>query len=434
MPRPAEFWDQLRGVFDPSEVLVGERAEQFYTEREHSPFEEMCVGFRPTARPTRPPMAFFVGHRGSGKSSMLFRLLDHFKNDYFVAYFDIEHNLDRQRANQIDLLYLLGATVFEVARQEGIRPDPKQLQALAEAVYTVTYEEKQKAKDESLNAVELAKGLICFGASMLGSKVGEKLAEAVLKPFTLSSGVSEEVARRREIEPRVQEIINRVNLIVADVQRRAKKPPLVIVDGLDKLERLDQARLVFLESRALRGPVCRIIYTVPMLIFNSLAFGQAEEDSKTYLLPNVRLTEKRTEQPHRAGHDTLREVVAKRLKPLGLADTDVFEPGVLELLIAKSGGVMRWLVGLVQDSCTKAELKEGERVDLAAAGEAIDDRAALLSARLGAKMIDELKQVRQSKRPSGSPESSELLHGLLIVAYRGPGTWFDAHPLIWDEL
>jgi hypothetical protein len=54
--------------------------------------------------------------------------------------------------------------------------------------------------------------------------------------------------------------------------------------------------------------------------------------------------------------------------------------------------------------------------------------------RLTGEMIEELREVRRKKRPSGSKLSSELLDGLLIVAYRNDTAWFDAHPLVWDEL
>jgi len=394
----------------------------------------MRIDFRKTAEPVRPPIAFFTGHRGSGKSSLLFRLLEHFKDDYFVVYFDIEHNLDSRKTNQIDLLYLMGVTIFQVAEQEGVKPEPKNLEELAASIYTVTMN-KADAEKEALNIAELVKGVVCFGASMLGGKVAEKLAEVFLKPFTLSSGVNEEVARKREIEPQVQHIINNVNLIIADVQTRANKPVLVVVDGLDKLQRSEQAKLIFLESRALTGPVCHIIYTVPMLIFNSLEFGQSEEECKSYLLPNVKLYEKTSDQQtYERGYEAMRKVVSKRLQSLGLQSDDIFEPDVLDLLILKSGGVMRQLISLVQGACTAAELMELDKVNSDAAQKAIDNRASQLARRLTTAMIKELRDVRKEKRPSGTPESSELLHGLLIVAYRNRTTWFDAHPLIWDEL
>jgi hypothetical protein len=125
-----------------------------------------------------------------------------------------------------------------------------------------------------------------IGAAVAG--LVETLAEALLKPFTLSSGVSDETARKREIEPQVQTIINNINPIIADVETRANKPLMILVDGLDKLRRPEQAQLIFLDNSALRGPICRMICSVPMLIYNSPQFNQVEEECKSYLLPNVK--------------------------------------------------------------------------------------------------------------------------------------------------
>ena len=193
MPRSAEFWDKCSGVFDPGEVLAGQRSQDFYCEREHSPFNELLNHFRPTAQSTRPPRAFFTGHRGSGKSSLLLRLLEHLTSEYFVVYFDIDHNLDSRTANQIDLLYLLGATIYQVAHKEGLGIESDFLNELARSVYTMTYETKE-VENKTLNVGELAKELVCFGASMLGAEVGRQFAEAAFKPFTFTSGFSEEVA------------------------------------------------------------------------------------------------------------------------------------------------------------------------------------------------------------------------------------------------
>jgi hypothetical protein len=360
-------------------------------------------------------------------------MLEQFKDDFFLVYFDIEHNLDNQKANQIDLLYLLGAAIYQTAVNENLNPDEENLQLLVESVYKVTREFKDAQKD-GLNAAELVKGVVTFGAGLLGNKLGEKLAEAMLKPFTLSSEVSEEISRKREIEPQVQEIIANVNLIIGDVTDLAKKPLLVVVDGLDKLPRLEQARFIFLESRALLGPICRLIYTVPMLIYNDPQFAQVEAECRGYFCSNIKLYDKHSEEPYAEGYDYLREVVARRLNSLGLQNDQVFEADALDLLIRKSGGIMRWFIEMAQDAGKMAERMGLDLITSAAAERTVENRAATLSGRLTREMVQELAQVRRDKRPSSNQESLKLLHGLLIVAYRNRSAWFDAHPLVWDEL
>ena len=435
MAQSEEFWNNLYLAFNPYETLVGERSNRLYCTREHSPFEEMKQIFRRTLQFPRPPIAFFSGHRGSGKSSLLFRLLEHCQTDFFVAYFDIEYNLDMGKANQIDLLYLIGTAIFQAAVQEGFAPNPKNLEELHKSVYTITNTEKETPVTESVNVVELAKNLLVFSAGVLGSKVGEKLAEAILKPFTITSGVSEEIARKREIEPQVQKIVTNINFIIADVQKLAGKPVLVIVDGLDKIQRLEQAKLIFLESRALMGPICRIIYTVPMLIQTIPEFIQATQDCKRYPLPNVKLYEKYDSKRHyEPGYATMREVFTKRLDTIPAAQGDIFEPDVLDYLIEKSGGVMRWFIALVQDSCAVAERMNLDKVNHAAAQQAVEAMIADLTEKLTIERKAELVRVHKEHLPSNSPESNELLHALFIVAYRNGETWFDAHPLLWEMM
>ncbi|MCP4268548.1 MAG: ATP-binding protein [Candidatus Brocadiaceae bacterium] len=434
MDRSEDSWIELHNAFNPNEVLVGGRSEELYCDREHNPFDNIRLDFRDYLRSGRPPIAFFTGHRGSGKSSMLFRLINNFKDDYFVVYFDIQHNLDSSRTNQIDLLYLLGLSIFQVAKNEGIKPDVKHADILRKSIHTISKTENEKSKG-SLNIAELAKNLVCFGAGMLAGNIGEKLAQAALKPFTLTSGVSVETARKREIEPQVQEVINNINLIIADVQTKAKKKLLVIVDGLDKLQSLEQTDLIFLKSSSLLGPLCRIIYTVPMLIFNTPGFAEIEEEGRSYLLPNVKLYEKAdSSKKYDRGYETLRKVVDRRLKSLDMEHNDVFESEILDMLIQKSGGVMRFLIELIENSFTEAELLGLCKVNRQAAQKAIDNRAATLTSRLTIESKDELKLVHKEKLTSNGSVSGELLHGLLIVAYRNKTTWFDVHPILWDEL
>ena len=294
-----------------------------------------------------------------------------------------------------------------------------------------------KAKDnQTLDVAKLIEKIVCFGASILGGKVGEEMTKAVLQSFTLTSGVSEEVARKRTIEPQVQAIITNVNLIIAAVETKAEKPLLVVVDGLDKLPRFEQAKLIFLDSRALLGPVCRIIYTVPMSIYISPLFRQVEEEWHSYLLPNIKLYEKEAEQQqYESGYQILREVVTKRLQLKNLPLQEVFDSKALEeWLIPKSGGILREFIGLVHDAIREAKNMNLDTVNPEAAQKAVEKRVAKLTLRLTTTSVEELRKVRREKRPSGTPASTELLHGLFILAYQNHQTWFDAHPLLWEEL
>jgi hypothetical protein len=293
---------------------------------------------------------------------------------------------------------------------------------------------RRESRKQVADVVDMASKLICFGAGAFGGTMAETLTKTFLEPLKLSTNVDEEVLHKRESEPQVQEIVNRLNVLLGGVQSKARKPVLVVVDGLDKLQRTEQAEMIFLRSPALRGPRCQLIYTVPMSIYTSLGFRQAEEGCKSFLLPNVKLYYKKSGYKYRTGYDTMQEVVSRRLQGLDLTSEDVFAPRVLDLLIKKSGDVMRWFVEMVQDACIQARIAGRPLVDLAAARRAVDDRATPLAMCLTRPRIEELRNIHREKWPSGEAEVGDLLHNLLIVAYRNSDTWFDAHPLIWDHL
>lgn len=433
MGRSPDFWIQIRNQFDPQEVLAGERGRAFYTDHNESPERDIQSAFHPKAKPTRPPKAMLAGHRGCGKTSLLIRLLQHFKDDYFLVYFDIEHNLDKENFTQIDLLYLTGGAIYCVAEREQLKPNRDFFTDLARSVYTLVYTEKEKVKDETLNAIELVKGVLCFGAKMLGSGLGEKLAEALLKPFTFTTGVSEEVARKREAQPQVQQVVNCVNRLIADAEAKVGKPLLLVVDGLDKIARASLADLLFVESRSLLGPVCRVLYTAPMSLF--LSFPQLSQDfTEVFSLSNVRLWEREDDSARNPqGYDTMHQVVRRRLDPVPDA-SDLIARDALDLLIAHSGGVMRWLVKLFHDACIEVEKTDADVITEQAARQAIGRNARGFQIGQDAARRNELQTVRKNKMPSGSELSRRLVHDQFILAYDNDQVWYDVHPLLWSAL
>ncbi len=435
MARSTEFWIQFQQVFNPYEVLVEQRSQDFYCERLHSPFEDLLQDFRPELQPDRPPVAFFAGHRGSGKSSMLYRLLDRLMDSYFIVYFDIEHNLEKDKAAPIDLLYLLGVAIFNVALAEKLEPEEENLMALVRSVYKTTFERKEAEKEE-ISVADLLKGVISFGATILAGGIGQKLAEVSTKGLSSSAAFSQEVSYKREVEPHPQTIINQINLIIADVETKSGKPLLVVVDGLDKLVKADQASQIFVESRALRAPLCGLIYTVPMLIFGNSSFADVEDDCASHFFPNIKIYSRYDDtQKDDDGHSLLGEVISKRLKAIGVsANGDLFDEDALEELILKSGGVMRWLIELTRDSGRQAERLSLDKISRKAVDRAVENFASKKLGRLGKDKIEELRQVRGERRYSGNALSLELLHSRLIIAYRNGRNWYDAHPLTWEEL
>lgn len=427
MARTAEFWLQVRRNFDPHETLVGRRSDAFYCERRNSPFNGLLAQF---SEPRNPPRAVFLtGQSGSGISSFLLHSIEQFQSSYFPIYLDIGHNLNVERANRIDLLFLLGVAIQNAATNEGLSPDPENLIVFVQSVRQVNHLTEGAGHDGQW-LTEMAKSAISFGASSLRNERKFAAASLVLPAFY--SGVDDDVAQRREIEPPVREMINNLNLIIADVETLSGKPVLLVADGLNKLSGPSQIENVFLNSDTLRAPICNIIYTAPLSV---IAYRNLFQPEEIRVLPNFTPGDQ-SDDYHRNGsrHHPEYEVVERRLSALDLEIEQLFDPGALDLLISKSGGLIRLFLSLVSDSCKQAELMGRDWIDIEAARNAVENYVASLALRLNREIVAKLHAMRQDWRSSCSGLSPEIINSQLIVAHKSDDIRFDVHPIIYDEV
>ena len=69
---------------------------------------------------------------------------------------------------------------------------------------------------------------------------------------------------KQEFEPKISELVNRLNILVAQIEATTKKKVLVIIDDLDKLDLGDVDKIFKNHIKALFQPAFRIIYTIPI--------------------------------------------------------------------------------------------------------------------------------------------------------------------------
>lgn len=458
MARTREFWAHFRKTFNPAEILAGER-QTFYETRTYDPLDELELLFSPTESLNRPPTVFLSGHRGSGKSSLIFRLLESVGQDYFVVYTDIEYCLDLNTANAADIAYLIGGAVFITAQREQLEPDIERLQDLEKALATLLSEEAQKRQKERTESVlDRLRGLVVLGATALGfgaatnmvdtdlskaagiavagATIGEKLANASRQSNRVTSQVEDSQVYRRELQPQLLEINRCVNAILDDVQSRAEKPILLILDGFEKIPGVDQAERIFLDSPVLRGPQCATLYTVPLPIYLKPRFVENTRDCTIAFVPNVKLFERNdTDQTYEPGYEQMAHLAQRRLQ--SLSETDVIvQPEVIRLATRFSGGHLRDFIRIFERASLKAQIAKAEQVLEEHVTDAVLDMIADMTLTLTRELKEELRQIEKTNDPSRSDESQQLLHSHYILAYRNRehGTWYAVHPLLWEAL
>jgi hypothetical protein len=446
-----EFWTPIWNIFDPYEAIRPEQMDRWFVARPHSPLARLRADLSPDSDPMH---ALLFGHRSSGKTTELTRLAADLASafpQYFVVWVDISENVPGiDRVTHPDVLFLMGAALYKLAAEVlPAAPDPTSFQALTESLETLVHE--SKASRTYRVPKDTLDNLVCFAATLagevaagpLGAFIAGQTVRTVSGLFQFDSGLTLEDVRKREItEPRLRDIQSALNLLVAEVASKNKVQVLFLIDGLDRIRSFETARLLFAtDAEWLDAPHCRVVYTTPIFLYYSLAFGQVKLSFPWYPFPNVRL-----HAPHQGpdvpgepdlspggGYEAMRRVVRQRLAspPLKLAPDEIITPEGLDVLVAGSAGVMRDLISLMRYAAREAELAEQSRIGEEVAWEAVYALRRDLSAGLTTAYRRTLLDVLQTHDvPPEGEVGRELLLGNYVLSYRNKDLWYDVHTAI----
>ena len=399
--------DNLRKIytnFDPLMPLSGDS--ELYVERRNNPLGEMewdLMNDNPI-----PPKFLFSGHRGSGKSTELNKLMANveIKGKYFIVHYSVREVLDVASLDYTDLLLSIGAQIFIKADDEKLKLRKKLLDELDRWKGTI---EKEILSEESAT-VQTEVGLKAFFVkAMAGLKVGYKSREKM----------------RQTIEPQLSELINIIDSLVAEVELASGKRVLVAIDDLDKPDRPVTKELFYERRSSLTLPNCSIIYTIPIALLYSPEAGQVKQAfTDSYVLPNVTITTRddRNKQ-NEEGRTQMKEFVLKRMSP------DLIEKDALEHAITISGGVFREMARIMRRSASKAFARGEERIELVDVKKAESDFRNEFRRMLQVEDYKELKEVFETRKLEVSDQRAKLLHNLSVLEYQNENNWCDVHPI-----
>lgn len=413
-PRVADNLDLAWVNFDPEMPLPGDD-HPFYERRPDEPLGRLADALRLSALKPSPAKLFFSGYRGSGKSTELNRLArdERLNRYYFIIRFSVKETGDTRNLDYSDVLLALAAEVYGQYTAAGGQLDDD------------LRDELETWKNRTVERLR-AKGAVFEGGT--GLDLSKFFLAALLK---VKSEYETRELIREEIRPRLSELIDKINLIAARIKADTGKTPLVLIDDLDKLS-LENARRMFSDHlTALMQPLCAIVYTIPIaLAFEDLFTGESLCQD-TFLLPNVRLHPR----GDRAGRDErgyafLRRLIEKRAQPALFAD------GVMDKLIALSGGVPSDLVFAVQAAISNALHRGVTRVEEADVAWAHAQLRNPLLRLLSDNDVAVLRQIRHDNpnRLADPRAHARLVHIRAALQYANNPDWFDVHPALEDVL
>ncbi|MBF8278156.1 MAG: ATPase domain protein [Candidatus Brocadiaceae bacterium] len=404
----ADNLDLAWSNFDPFFTLPANCP--YHVEREGKPLDRLK---RALLRENRQlPKYFFSGHRGCGKSTELNNLhVDEGVNKkYFIVKYSVKEVCDVYNLNYIDVLFSIGAQLYIQYLDAGKALMPElitELEAWKNTVVEQTTEKKTSTETSGGLAVK------AFFLSFLAKIKSEDATRETI---------------RKKIEPRLSDLIDKINMIISDIKGKERKEVLVVIDDLDKPS-LEQAKKIFYDNyTAITQPSCAIVYTVPI----SMYFAQestAIKESK-FFLPNIKLHVKNDRNNlYEPGYRLMKSFVFKRMQE------HLIKPDALNLAIKMGAGVFRETARIIQIAADSAIENKNERNYIAIQ----DVQRAVREIRSDFKRIlkmedyETLKGVFKDNEIRGIEKIGHLLHNLSILEYVNDETWYDVHPTL-EEL
>jgi len=441
-------WVEISNTFSPFEPVPIDKLGEWYVERPDSLIKRLTVMLTPDRIPQRH---ILIGQISCGKSSELNKLNYELTKKYdnsFIVGLDLLKNIDVERVNSIEVLFLMGAALYKLAKEilKENPPDRKLFNEFQKSLEKIVQTHTENKK-YTIEVDELIEGLIVNSADALIGSFAGAAVKTLGQFFRFSFGLDKEVVKNVNAEPDIERMITVLNSVIEDVENKAKKKVIFLVDGLDKLRDIELIRLNFIDKKFLNGPKCHVIYTGPLDLYHEMYLGNIRLFFPVHSISNIKLFNKEDNQrtnPIKESWQFMKDVVEKRLQWIGYTTTEtVITQDALDLLIKGSGGVMRDFIRLIQDAAVYAEIEEKERIEVSHAKKVLNELRRQLSALLTTKYKETLDKVRQIKNRVDEADEivtqgkdtlcDILLRSDIVLSYINADIWYDAHSALNDD-
>jgi hypothetical protein len=390
--------------------------------KEEEEFEEFYVD-RPTSSPIealkdeielskRVEKYLFLGFRGCGKSTELNRLTRMMDGSRFIVInYSVRDELDLTDFDFRDFFASMALKIYDVAENViPLNPDIKaDFEEFTMELMHVSEEEVSRTK--------------ALGLSFSKIVVGKLGTEAKSREYV-----------RKELEVKIAELIRRLNVLIAEVERKTAKRIVVVIDDLDKLIRYAQAEVFFYKNYPLLlQPNCFVIYTFPIpLAFNPFFESVRHAFDDVVILPQPPVKTRDGERINKEIFDYYRKIAGRRM------DLNLIDNNALEHAIVSTGKLSEFISVLKDASIRAYRNRKGakkEKIIKEEVENALEKLRNAYDRTLNEEHIKRLIEIHDKKRARDrSMEDSigrDLLFSLTAVEYKSEeGRWCDVNPIL----
>lgn len=395
--------DYQPDLFDNQELYINldeVRGERYLTEMLFD-LNIDTENFQLRSRTKEYTKILFSGHRGCGKSAELMRLHKQLNQpeSYASVLINLEEDADFSRFQTEDFYLLLLLKLIGKMGDHDISTNMGSLKRLANKLQ-VTEEIKKELttsfKGEA--SAEAGGGFDLFG--FLKSKVNFK---SVFSGENQSSTFI-----RQEIKRNINDWVNDFNLLLVDVREAFQsenigRDLLFIIDGSERLRPEIYKELFVTNGYLIQNISVNMILAVPINAYYGIIDSPQTFHSRI-VIPMIPTKNKEA-------RERLKSIITKRLDKETFLEDDAFD-----FLIEKSGGCIRQLLILVNRAIV---IGTGSKINKENAELAVTDLGNRMREGLKTEHIEILKEKDVN---TGDPFVRELLYGLVLLKYNGPGS------------
>ncbi len=360
-----------------------------------------------------------LGHRGCGKSTELNHLDDRLsKIGYHVKTIRCMDALDGANMAFSDLMVLMTDALLNLAKENGVSISHNDLLTLDR------FGAEIKKEDVVLTETETEIG---SGASLETPRLFQNLIKFFISlKATLKLNQSSRTTIRKKILLRNTEWLDAVNnLGVALTEAFDDHQPILIFEDLDKGNTWD---IFSGHCEILTGTSFPVIYTFPIAFSYRPDFAEMKAFFHISRLPMIEVR-KIDGTPNLPGIAAIRAIIECR------ADDALFDEGVIDHLIMKTGGSLRDLFSAINDAARYTRRLKRNTISLDVVAIALERIKSDLSAQLEGKDHVFLKTIYEGQHQfiEDRDRLLNMMKAGAVLEYNGK-RWHDVHPLIVDYL
>ncbi|MBP0022048.1 MAG: ATP-binding protein [Cyanobacteria bacterium SBLK] len=376
----------------------------------------------------------YVGHRGAGKTTELYRLRNYLeKNGCFVVYFEADLDVDINDVQYTDILLACTRYILEELKDYS-KPDN---------LLGWLRNRWNSLKDLALSEINIEKLSLDLQIPLFG-----KLTT------TLKGVPSSRKIIRQQVDIHMSSLIDSLNQFIQEGKKNLPDGKTKIVVIADNLDRIPPTTLhgkdgvtnhdeIFIDRSTLLQQIdCHIVYTIPISLVHS---SRANQIADVYffepeILPMIKVRERNGDR-YDPGVNKLKEMITKRVYKFDLAvdlnlERDIFENSDILLRLCEStGGQVRELIRFVQTTLNWIDelpisTKSVQRI--------LSQSRNTYRNSVDHKDWEKLVKVSQTKKIVNEQDYRDLLFIRCILEYAELTLdgeiekWYDVHPLLQE--